>query len=534
MLVLGTTLWAAGGVLSAQNSPVTATSSTVVDSISGHILNAATGQPIPRVLVRCGSQAMLTDYQGQFHCTAGSGTATLVASKPGYYMSEDPAESSSVTLKATPSGEPIDILMYPEAILAGTVTSPAGELLAGVLVESRRSVFDEKGHHWGQPEVSRTDSHGTFRLAVRSGNYCVQSSYLPPNGDRKEAIMPVLFPPQSASEGAQSLHLQSGETLRIELQPDVLPVGMVTVRLEPQSFEGNTRLTAVTSRGASFNLRSTPGDTPGTMKLTVPRGTYTVTARRQMRGGGDFERSEGQSANGFEQAEASLTFGEQHQDELILRYASVNTIPVELVVEPSTGTDRTSPPTLFQLGLTLEAVSSEIFSSSQNSERLATRGDKTAVFNPPPGNYRLRAQSGGSWLIRSATSGTSDLLRQELVVAAGAGTLPIRIVISNLSASLSGTVRRSGQPYQGWVYLVATMPCASPVLIFRTNEDGIYNRASLLPGSYRAIAFEHRHNIDFENAEAIGDISNQMHSVTLNAADKGTLDLEVSPGPGSR
>jgi hypothetical protein len=194
-----------------------------------------------------------------------------------------------------------------------------------------------------------------------------------------------------------------------------------------------------------------------------------------------------------------------------------------------TVTSDNQQPNLQQFGLTLENNQSdaEVLNSSI---RLITQRDRTLAFTVPPGSYRLRARGNGAWYIKSASYGASDLLRQDLTTAPGVGGMPIRITVSNQTASLQGVCRLGGAPIDCWVYLIPTMPNAETVFIQRGNSaQGIYNYAHVPPGTYQAIAFEQRYSADYRDPATLVPFASRVRAVTLNAGEKPSLDLDVVP-----
>jgi hypothetical protein len=150
------------------------------------------------------------------------------------------------------------------------------------------------------------------------------------------------------------------------------------------------------------------------------------------------------------------------------------------------------------------------------------------VFTAPPGSYRLQSRSSGVWYIQSASYGDADLLRQELVVAPGAAGTPIRLVVSDQTGSLQGTVNLNGSPAACWVYLIPGGVNAS-VISLRSNGSGNYAAPHLPPGSYQAIAFERRHSANYRDAASLAPFTGHVGSVTVNAGAKQTLNLEAVP-----
>ncbi len=178
----------------------------------------------------------------------------------------------------------------------------------------------------------------------------------------------------------------------------------------------------------------------GATKVQLPQGTYTLTATRP-------------NQENPEQAETTVTVPDHDISGVVLQFFPIPSIPVELVVDSSVTSDNssqpTTPPQLAQLGLTLQNDQPDL-ERGDSTVRLMARRDQSFAFSTPPGTYRLQGRNTGMWYIKSATYGDSDLLLNSLVVVPGAAGSPIRIVVSNQTGSLQGTVNVNGVPSQAW------------------------------------------------------------------------------------
>jgi hypothetical protein len=254
----------------------------------------------------------------------------------------------------------------------------------------------------------------------------------------------------------------------------------------------------------------------GETKIQLPQGTYTLTARRN-------------SQENPEQAETTVTVPDHDISGVVLQFAPVPSIPIELIVDSSATSDNNSqPPALPQLGLVLQSDQPDP-ERGDSSVRPTTRRDQSFAFTAAPGSYRLQSRNAGVWFIKSASYGDADLLQQELVVAPGAAGTPIRLVVSNQTGSLQGTVNLNGNPAVCWVYLISTGATAQSVISLRSNGSGSYAAAHLPPGSYQAIAFERRHSANYRDPASLAPFSGHVRSVTVNAGDKPTLNLDAVP-----
>jgi hypothetical protein len=212
---------------------------------------------------------------------------------------------------------------------------------------------------------------------------------------------------------------------------------------------------------------------------------------------------------------------------VILRFTPVPSIPVELLIDGSSTTESTTPG-LSQLGLVLN---SELADSDGGyvGVGLSSRTNQTFFFLAPPGNYRLVGRNSGTWYIKSASYGDSDLLTQDLDVAPGASGVPIRITVSSETGSLQGTVKLNGNPVAAWIYVIPNGPSAQANYSTRSSSTGSYNFAHLPPGSYQAIAFERQHTADYRAPGGLSPFDNRANSITISIGDKPTLNLEAVP-----
>ena len=65
--------------------------------------------------------------------------------------------------------------------------------------------------------------------------------------------------------------------------------------------------------------------------------------------------------------------------------------------------------------------------------------------------------------------------------------------------------------------------------LMRSDSTGSYTAAHLPPGSYQVIAFERRHSANYRDPASLAPFSSHVHSVTVNAGDKPTLNLDAVP-----
>jgi hypothetical protein len=521
-------------------------------SISGRVINAATGLPVPRALVRFGQRAMLADREGRFQFDQVTDTTiNLQAVKPGFSMTTDPSDPGGQSFQVAQITGPLEIRLYPEAILTGAITSLDGAPLAQISVIARRSTYDEVGHRWTVAGQTQTDRHGDFRLPVPPGDYKLETRYSARNAVSSDAVLPVTLP---ASGGIQTIHLRPGQEEHFDIQPPVRPTYPVSFGVESHGERGIPAVTAHTSDGASFSVGVSRGpDQPQNQTqnqnqtqatFNLPTGTYTLTARAQ-------DRDTSETAETRVSVTGSST-GAPQASGAILRFVPTPSIPVELSIDPDATSDNTttsslttspiqssntsgitSPsiqnlPTIQQFGVSLQRLDSTSEDDPQTISLSAPRNG-TSTFSAPPGTYRLVGRNASRWYIRSANYGNTDLLTDPLILSAGAATATIHLVVSNLTGSLRGTVLLNGLPASSWLYLIATVPSIPSVITVHSGSSGALNNPYLPPGTYRAIAFERRHSADFTNPETLARFASYAQTVTITSGAASSVNLNAVP-----
>jgi hypothetical protein len=482
--------------------------------VSGRVMNAATDQPVPRALVRLNNRAVLTDSEGRFRFEQNKeSSANVLITKPGFYASPEYGDAGNLYLQSTQLAAPLELRIYPEALLTGVVLAPDGTALPGISVNAMRSVYDDSGRRWMSVDQRETDSHGRFRIPVPAGEYRVQTHYSLLNSTISEAVLPVAVPSGSASDASRLVRIHSGEEQTFELRPTVSPIHTVGIS-QSSSDQGFMRVSARASDGGTLHVNSVL-ENGGERKIQLPQGTYTLTVRTVA------------DSDTPEMAETTVTVPDHDISGVVLRFSPVPSIPVELLIDESSSSDTTQPG-LPQLGLSLQSEQTDL-DGGYASLGLSPRPNQTFFFSAPPGSYRLAGRNSGAWYIKSASYGDSDLLQQELVVAPGASGTPIRVVVSNQTGALQGTVHLNGDPVASWVYLVPSGPTAQMEYSTRSSSTGSYSFAHLPPASYQVIAFQRRHSADYRDPESLTPFGDHVHSVTVNAGDKSTLNLDAVP-----
>jgi hypothetical protein len=314
-----------------------------------------------------------------------------------------------------------------------------------------------------------------------------------------------------------------GEERKIDLQARTGIAYPVTFQAETEQDRGMNLRVTVHSTGTGFSVNAQPGRTPGEFHIELPSGTYQLHAVQQVR------------EHRFE-ADSRVTVSGRAVSGLVFHFAEVPTIPIQVAVDTSLASATASSsttgqvsqnqiPTPQNLNLRLQPVG-DPGEDILADVRVMTLPDKSFALQPGSGTYRLASQAGGAWFVERATYGTSDLLSQPLTITSGAGGEAIRVLVSNATGQVAGTVRRSGTGTAGWVYFLPHEPNLVPVYTARSAADGTYTQ-TVPPGTYSVVAFDHRFPGDLSDPATVAHLSGGVASTQVASGAKASLDLDL-------
>lgn len=484
------------------------------ETVAGRVVNAISGAPIARVLVQLGPASTFTDHDGKFALAdvpAGGG-GTVELTKPGYFTSPEHTDPPGVQVTATQLATPLDLRLYPEALLTGTVVAQDGAPLSGVQVTARRLATEDLLRRFETVASVETDSHGAFRLAIPAGDYQVATQFVATAPETGLSILPAVAP---SGAGGNTMHLSSGEQQQVELRPHTGVPHTVGLAVQGLSEERSPTLTLSTANGATWQMGAESESESDQTNVRLPSGSYHLSIAAR---GGDT----------LSFGEARLTVPDHDIAGITVQLAPVAPIPVEVTVDGHASAG--AVPSAQELGLQLLPEQGEHAARREDTIRLQTRPGRGPVLQPHPGRFRLVAAPRSSWYIVSASYGGAEVLGQSLTVSAGSGSPPLQLIVSNGMGSLEGQVTAGGSPVSAWIDLLPTFPSATPVISLRSASDGSFSLPSVQPGSYLGLALEHRTGADLADPAVRGSLGVRTQTVTVQPGTKATLDLEILQG----
>lgn len=478
-------------------------------SLSGTVVNAATGEPAGKVRITLEPEgarggpapAALTDASGSFRLVKlEPGRYRLRASRNGFletYYGARRANASGALLKIEPGQEIKDlrIKLQPFGVITGTIRDFDGEPLPGATVSALRLVY-EKGKR--TPAVAgraRTDDIGQYRIAgLPAGRYYVRarpqesdSDFIPVDRSGSDAaatvLAPALYP--GVTESRSAAPVEVGPGARVSGIDMALPqmqvfhvkgrvavpegdVIMASVRLFPAgALEDEMvfhNLEARLAKDGSFDVRE------------VPAGSYRLeaTVLRKEDGG-----------NRVLGAYADVTVNRSDVTRVQVAPESGAEIRARVTVEGE------AAPQLEGVHLSFNGVDNPL--SFNTFLRL---GENVFDFQLRRGRYAVAVEfprQHGSLFLKSARTETADVLAEGLTIA-GPGKIEVNIVMSREAGKVAGVVAgEDGNSVPGAtvVAVPADRPARTDLLREgTTDQNGRFELASLPPGDYRVFAWD--------------------------------------------
>ena len=507
-------------------------------SVEGVVVNAVSGEPIPRVHVSLNlysgneprSYGALTTAEGKFSVTGlPAGHYGIGASRLGFIFD---GRRGSLVLKEGDQKTDLALQLTPSGSIAGTVVDADGQPVedCGVTAESNRG---------GQG--SQSDAQGRFRIGgLAPGKYRITAQLNEPRTPpeiRTDGTMEVhysetYYPSALDAAGSSTVPVQAGnETSGIEIRLVRTPIVEVSGKVTglPEGAGGasvtaqrrqEVRAPWVSRFNFSWNA-GTDVKKDGTFAFwRLAPGQYRIQARWFSTAGANMAS-----------APVDVVVADSDVDGIELHMAAAGDLTGQVEYEsddakPQAPTDQSRQPRQRPPQLMLQGIDGTMGSMSGHVDSTGAFTFEKAL----PGRYRVM-WLGGRGYVKSARLGSSELAGGIVDLSNGVAGL-LTVVISAQWGSVSGTVDTGDAPAAGFgvVMLPDNEESAGPMGTqnIRLHADGSYSLDSVPPGTYRIAAVaESDMNEVMQGGDEWEAYASVAETVTVHAGDKATQDLKV-------
>ncbi len=145
-------------------------------NLSGTVVNAATGEGLPRAMVAINSGFVgMTDSSGHFAFEGlASGSYYVYARKPGFFETREGSTGGIAKLIDLSSDSSVTVKLSPEAVISGTITDSDGLPVQRLPVQCVKLTVQDGRKQWMPSGNATTDEDGYYRMSgLREGTYRV-------------------------------------------------------------------------------------------------------------------------------------------------------------------------------------------------------------------------------------------------------------------------------------------------------------------------------------------------------------------------
>jgi hypothetical protein len=494
-------------------------------SVSGSVVNAATGEGIPRAMVRTNGSVQrnaFSDSDGHFQFDGlPAGQVTVTAQKPGYFADQDVngPPTNWITIGSNSSG--ITVKLVPQSAIFGWVTDSVGQPIEHMPLRLTARVIHEGRKRWEPRGMSETDEDGHYRFAgLMPGTYFLAAGpregelQLLAAGEKQKSGFPHMYYPGVPDLSSSTpIQLASGAQSEADLSLAAVPVYQVNGTVGGHTPDQGVGFQVLTPSGDEVSMPTNFNMQTGVFTLEdVPAGSYLLRALSQI------------SLQPM-RAETRIAVA-SNMDGVHMALAPAVSIPISVRLDAhasstsnaSTGASR-RPPVSVHL-IPQDLTTAELFSNAEPN------GSGLVLQNIDFGTYSVDVKAQPPWYVQSANYGQTNVMYDDITVAPGQG-YPMDIVLRDDGASLSGSLKSSGGTPEHATIVILPQPVSK--LGARTIQGitDTFSLSGLAPGEYLVFAFDRVDGMEYSNPDVMEAYASQAAHVTLTAGQQAQVQVEV-------
>jgi hypothetical protein len=552
--------------------------------VRGVVKNAASGQPIPRALVRIEGDATsgaLTDGDGQFEIAGVPlGPQAFQVMKPGFV---DPASAASGmggpiingagnsehNVYVTADMPEVAFALAPTNAIVGTIELSTGDPAPNIAVMLLRRGVQDGRLIWQPLTNVRSNSEGAYRFAgLTDGTYAlftepamdsdVPAAVVKMGGEQAATgagYRSVFYPDATDVTGAAKIQVSGGEQTQANFLLTEEPFHQVRagITLPHGNVTPNVNITVLDGQGHQLSYPPQYDPATRTVQTFLPDGTYALQVTAVMMAppsvlsfSGSRPRSdvrivenrpEGQligrvefSVAGHAVTHLQIPLTAQHSNTI-----QVSVIRSGKVPQASAGGSNGNQPAPIVIMLSQAGGSINDGMVTSFAEGYATGPIETSP-DIGPGSYWVHTNIPQKTLCEASfTAGGASLGREPLVLSLAGVSSPLTLTLRDDCASLKislpneADVEDAGEEPYYTIYAVPDFDSTTDIMpvVLRPSSGGSATLDGLTPGSYHVYTFDSQVQLQYRNPEAMAAIANHAQAITLDAGTTASLVVEV-------
>ncbi len=509
--------------------PAPSAASNVTPFSSPQLPTLASGGP------RTAPIAAATDAEGKFVFPNVAPGDYQIAAQRDNFQYNPPRRPEPFSLKAGDARKDVVLKLTPLGVIAGLVRDENGDPMQNVPVSLLTWQYSASGRQLANRGSATTDDLGAYRLfGVAPGKYFLRASApLRRASDDDETLAPSFYPRASDPSGAAALDLPPGQELRgIDLT--VRRARTVTARGRVFKPAGASMVMLTISQNmdgsGSINTMNPITDPEGRFELRgMTPGSYTLTVQTTA---GDRRFS----------VRYSLQVGSTDIDNIELRLAPALDLKGAIRIEGNTDVKPSQVTVRFQgrSGGIASTMQMPPMADVPAMARIARAGgvaeDGTFSLSVDPDFYRISATSPGTLYLKSVLCGGREVIETGIDMSGAA--CDVTVVMSANGGQLEGQVTDadSRPAPSAQVTLVAAGSSRSDLFgTAVTDASGHFKITGIAPGSYQAYAWEEVDaNAVRYDPEFVKPFESSAQTVEIAEGGKETVTLKQIQKPADR
>ena len=550
----------------AQDSPQPAESTNPLTTVHGLVRNGASGQPLPRALVRINGSAataVLTDGDGHFEIPdVPEGPQDFSVLKPGF-LDENEARADSPAWSQHGYGHNVIVIpnmpdvvftMLPVNSIRGQIQLSTGDVAEGISAVLLRRTVQDGRIVWQNAAATKTNSEGMYRFgSLSDGFYAV---YTEPTMDNetstnlvetpntsqveRDGYPSVFYPDARDLAGAAKIHLENGDQAQANMTLTLERFHTVSASVAQRALgpDDNISVQVFDAQGHGLPYHTQYDPAAHTWQTALPDGTYSLFAtgvanltRMMAIRNADFSvvgRSGPQTISG----DVSFSVAGRPVSNLRIPLVESSASPVQVTVEHESTTPAQGQEP--HIEITVSGAGGALSDGMMNSFAAGEPPVLMQTVHPAAGAYWIHTNiTPKTWCEASFTAGGANLGHEPLVINAQSTTnAPLTLALRDDCAKLtlllpSSVGLAAGEERSYTVYLVPDFDSTQDVVpqTLRPSTGGRVTLTGVAPGNYHVYAFDHPTALEYRNPAVLAALASQPVSLAPNGERELTVEV---------
>jgi hypothetical protein len=525
-------------------------------TLHGVVRNAATGEGLPRALVRIEGDAntgALTDGEGRFEIpNIPVGPQSIEVRKPGFRDLTHGGGEAAAGDQIGPVHNVLIAAQMPDVVftltptggIRGQVELSTGDAAEGITIDLAQRTIQDGRTIWQQAGTTKTRSDGTYRFGLLAeGDYAVYSE---PSMDsdldgaaggagQRWGYASVYYPDAREPSGASRIQVTSGQETQANFTLTLEPFQTVTATVVfPQSASAEragSNLSAAVLDGVGRQLPYPVqyDEQLHSVQAQMPDGSYTLLVSSVAPPAGS--AGVGDLRTGILAGSVDVSVAGRSVPNLRIPLSVSRPSPIQLTVQRNSSSPGQARPIAVLVSQAEGWVDDNMISEFASG---AVPGPLQPVYTRP-GSYWVHTQNQAGLCEVSFTAGGADLAREPVTIGLSGSTAPMELTMRDECARLQlslpdpeASISAGEEPFYT-VYAVPDFDSTSDVepVMLRPSSGGSVTLDGLTPGSYHVYTFAGSVQLAYRNRDALAALKNPGQAITLSPGTTGNLVVEV-------